>query len=41
LLLALDGTPDGTPEQLTAMANVFLGLAVDAADKVFLPKKAR
>jgi len=41
LLLALDGTPDGTPEQLTAMANVFLGLAVDAADKVILPKKSR
>ena len=41
LLLALDNTPGGTPEQLTAMADRFLGLAISAADRVILPKKVR
>jgi hypothetical protein len=32
---------DGTPEEWTVRAGVFLGLAINAADKVILPKKAR
>jgi hypothetical protein len=31
----------GTLEEWTVMADVFLGLAINAADKVILPKKAR
>ena len=31
----------GTLEEWMAKADVFLGLAINAADKVILPKKAR